>query len=69
MTALTLHIDGMSCGHCLNAVNRALAQAPGVQLRSVQMGRAELEFDPAQTDPAAIVAAVGEAGYRATVAP
>jgi len=30
MTNLTLRIDGMSCGHCMNAVNRALAGLPGV---------------------------------------
>lgn len=69
MTSLTLHIDGMSCGHCLNTVNKALARAPGVRLKTLQMGRAELEFDPAVTDLAAIVAVVDDAGYRATPAP
>ena len=54
MTSLTLHISGMSCGHCLNAVRNALTGAVGVELRSVQMGRAEL---------------VTDAGYAATPAP
>ena len=35
MRHLTLHIEGMSCGHCLNAVNRALAGLPGVEIESV----------------------------------
>ena len=48
---LTLYIDGMSCGHCLNAVNRALAAAPGVEVGSVQMGRAQLRYDASVTDP------------------
>ncbi|MDX2193916.1 MAG: heavy-metal-associated domain-containing protein [Gemmatimonadales bacterium] len=69
MTPLTLHIDGMSCGHCLNAVNRVLSALPGVRLGSVQMGRAELEFDPASTSAEAIAAAVTDEGYRATPGP
>jgi copper chaperone len=63
---LTLYIDGMSCGHCLNAVNRALAELPGVTVESVRMGRAELQYDEQQLDPARIEAAVADAGYRAT---
>jgi copper chaperone CopZ len=68
MTRLTLHIEGMSCGHCLNAVNHALAAVPGVTVGSVRMGRAELEYDEQSTSAAQIEAAVSEAGYRATSA-
>lgn len=66
MQHLTLHIEGMSCGHCLNAVNRALTEVPGVEVESVRMGRAELRYDDRRTDPARIEAAVADAGYRAT---
>jgi copper chaperone len=69
MTAMTLHISGMSCGHCLNAVRNALSAAPGVQLRSVQMGRADVDYDPAVTTPERIREVVAEAGYDATPAP
>ena len=65
MQDLILRIEGMSCGHCLNAVNQALNGHPGVRLGSVQMGRAELQFDPTITDPDRIVAAVEAAGYQA----
>jgi copper chaperone CopZ len=68
MRDLTLHIEGMSCGHCLNAVKRALEAVPGVDLRSVQMGRAEVRYDAARVSPAELEAAVAEAGYRATAA-
>jgi len=64
MKELTLHIQGMSCGHCLNAVNTALAGLPGLQLGSVQMGRAQLQYDPGVTSPEQIAAAVREAGYE-----
>ncbi|MCU0620555.1 MAG: heavy-metal-associated domain-containing protein [Gemmatimonadales bacterium] len=68
MEPLTLAISGMSCGHCLNAVRNALASAAGVALESVQMGRAELRYDPALTSPAQIQAVVADAGYDAAVA-
>lgn len=67
MQHATLHIEGMSCGHCLNAVNRALRGIPGVEVESVQMGRAELRYDEHTTTPGALKAAVADAGYRATV--
>lgn len=66
MKDLTLRIEGMSCGHCLNAVNRALRSIPGVEIGSVQMGRAELRYDESAVDPVRIAAAVTDAGYRAT---
>jgi copper chaperone CopZ len=62
-----LHINGMSCGHCLNAVNRALAEMPGVEVDTVRIGRAEVRYDQARVSPAQLEAAVAEAGYRATV--
>jgi copper chaperone CopZ len=67
MQSVTLHIEGMSCGHCLNAVNRALQSIPGVEIDSVQIGRADLRYDEQTTTPEALEAAVTEAGYRATV--
>lgn len=69
MQDLTLHIENMTCGHCLNAVNMALAALDGVQIESVKIGRAEVRFDAGKIDPARIAAAVSDVGYRATPAP
>jgi copper chaperone len=63
MSKVTLHIEGMSCGHCLNAVNRALATQPGTTIESVQIGRAIVDTTIA---PETLVAAIEDAGYRAT---
>lgn len=63
MTTLTLQIEGMSCGHCLNAVNRALAAVPGARIASVRIGRAEVEV-PDGDGGDALVTAVEEAGYH-----
>jgi copper chaperone CopZ len=67
MEKAILHIEGMSCGHCLNAVNEALRAVPGVEIEQVTMGRAEVRYDERTTDPSRLEAAVTDAGYRATV--
>lgn len=67
MRSLTLHIEGMSCGHCLKAVNQALANQPGISVGSVQLGRADLQHDEAVIGPEAVAALVTKAGYPATV--
>jgi len=69
MERAVLHIDGMSCGHCLNAVNQALARVPGVQVDSLRIGRAEVSYDGARVTPALLEAAVADAGYRAALQP
>ncbi len=69
MERLTLTIDGMSCGHCLNAVRGALAGMPGVKIETVSIGRATLEFDPAAANAAQITAVVTAAGYTAHAVP
>lgn len=66
MRQATLHIEGMSCGHCLNAVNRALTGLPGVRIDAIRIGRAEVSYDEATTDTARLEAAVTDAGYKAT---
>jgi copper chaperone len=66
---VVLHITGMTCGHCMHAVNSALASTPGVRLDSLRMGRAALSYDEQTTDPAAIERVIADAGYTATAAP
>ena len=58
----------MSCGHCLNAVNQAIATVPGARPVAVRIGRAEVEFDETLTTSEAIAEAVRAAGYPATPA-
>lgn len=63
-----LKIEGMSCQHCVSAVNEALAEVDGVErVVSVDLdsGTAEIEGD---ADTQALLAAVREEGYEATMA-
>ena len=64
---IELKITGMSCQHCARAVRDALAAVSGVaEVTAVELesGRAMVK---GQADPAALIAAVKEAGYEAEV--
>jgi len=63
----TLAIDGMSCGHCVQAVTKALSAVPGVKVTSVAVGSAVIETPDGWTTAKA-VAALEEAGYPAKAA-
>lgn len=60
----TLSIDGMSCGHCVQAVTKALSAVPGVKVRSVAVGSAVIETADGWATGRA-VNALDEAGYPA----
>ena len=66
MERLKLEIGGMTCGHCVKAVNGALAGLPGVTVERVEIGSAEVSYDPARTSEQAIVDAVADEGYEAS---
>ena len=68
MNRTTLKIDGMSCGHCVTSVRKALEGLDGVTVENVAVGSATVAFDPSVTSPDAIAGAVGEAGYEAAAA-
>lgn len=67
MQPLQIEIDGMSCGHCLARVEKALSKLEGVVPGKVLLGHAELLYDPARIAPSGIVAAIDDAGYVARV--
>jgi copper chaperone CopZ len=62
---LTLSIEGMSCGHCVQTVTKALAALPSVKVRSVAVGSAEIEATPDAANDALV--ALEGAGYQAKV--
>lgn len=68
MTRTTLKIDGMSCGHCVAAVKKALAGLDGVTVENVAVGSATVSYDPAVSSTAKITEAVSDAGYPAAPA-
>jgi copper chaperone len=65
MEHLNLKIDGMSCGHCVARVEKALRKLDGVNVNRVEIGSADLTYDPARTPFARIREALDDAGYTA----
>ncbi|MEL6610851.1 MAG: cation transporter [Bacteroidota bacterium] len=59
----TLHIDGMTCAHCIRAVESALTNRDGVEVESVEVGSATIHFDPAKTSLTELAALIEEEGY------
>lgn len=68
MESVTLEIGGMSCGHCVAAVKRALSGVPGVGEAVVTLDppRANVSFDPAKVDPKTLAKAVEEEGFSSS---
>ncbi len=63
MERVAIGISGMSCGHCVTAVQKALAAVPGVVVESVQIGTATVLIDPATGSLSAAESAIDAAGY------
>ena len=63
MVSLKIEIEGMSCGHCVGAVQRALGEVDGVIVEEVTVGSATVTYDPAKTSVDAVSKAVEKAGY------
>jgi copper chaperone CopZ len=63
MDTLTLKVPGMSCGHCEAAVTTEVSKVAGVTAVTVDLTTKDVEITGTALDRAAIVAAIGEAGY------
>lgn len=68
MERATIEIGGMSCGHCVGAVSRALQGLEGVRVEEVKIGSATVEYDPGAITPEGIEQAIREEGYEARAA-
>lgn len=66
MTAeqITLHVPGMTCGHCQAAVETELGKVAGVSAVAVDLDTKLVVVDGADLSYPALVAAVDEAGFE-----
>lgn len=60
----TVSVSGMTCGHCVSAVQNALAAMPGVEVNNVAIGSADIEYDATRTPLDRIVKAIEDEGYQ-----
>ena len=66
MMRQTLIVEGMSCNHCKNAVEKAVNSLPGIIFAEVDLAAKKLtvEFDENKSEIDQVRAAVEEAGYE-----
>ena len=64
MERMTLRIEGMSCGHCVSAVTKALGSVEGVRVEHVAIGEATVAYEPGAANETVIAEAVADEGYQ-----
>lgn len=62
MTTYSFEIDGMSCGHCVKALENAFDELDGVTSHEVKVGHATVQADSSVTAEA-LKAAIEDEGY------
>lgn len=65
---IRLKVEGMTCGHCVASVKKALERVPGAGTVEVHLDSGEATVQGG-ADPSALIGAVQGEGYRAEVMP
>jgi len=65
MESLHLTIEGMTCEHCVRAVDGRLRQTPGIEVSAVTIGSADLHYDSARMNVEQIADVIADEGYTA----
>lgn len=63
MMQVTLNVEGMSCGHCVNAVEKAVECVGGQAKVDLSSKTVQVEFDENRATLQAIKDAIEEQGY------
>lgn len=61
-----ISIEGMTCGHCVARVEKALSALPGAKGVKVDLKKNQAEMTEVSVDDEALKAAVADAGYTVT---
>ena len=66
MEKITLQVEGMSCGHCENAVQNAVRELTGIKevKADAQKKQAVVEYDSSLTTTGEIKAKIEEQGFE-----
>jgi copper chaperone CopZ len=68
MEPLHLTIEGMTCAHCVRAVEQRLRGTPGIEVEQVEIGSADLTYNADAMSVDDITTAIADEGYTAFVA-
>jgi copper chaperone len=61
----TFKIEGMTCGHCVMAVKKALTKL-NIDGSDVEVGKAVVNYDENKIDQKEIALAIANSGYKVT---
>jgi copper chaperone len=66
MEKVTLKVNGMSCNHCVNAVEGSVGKLAGVQTVKVDLkeGNVDVEFSPSEVSLNKIKETIDDQGYN-----
>jgi copper chaperone CopZ len=59
---IVLHVEGMSCGHCVSAISAAVQPLPGVTAVAVDLAAGTVTVT-GTPDPGTVTAAIEDCGY------
>lgn len=62
-------IEGMTCQHCVSAVEKRLRGTPGIEVERVAIGSADVKYNADALTVDEIADAIADEGYTAFVAP
>ena len=65
METLHLTIEGMTCDHCVRAVDGRLRRTDGVVVQNVVIGSADVSFDSSRISENDIAELIADEGYTA----
>ncbi|MDQ0199967.1 copper chaperone CopZ [Neobacillus ginsengisoli] len=65
MEKITIKANGMSCGHCVNAVEGSVSKLAGVDSVKVHLdtGNVDVEFNPSEVSLSKIKETIDDQGY------
>ncbi|MDB4882605.1 MAG: hypothetical protein JWL95_1371 [Gemmatimonadetes bacterium] len=63
MDAVHLNIEGMTCEHCVRAIDGRLRKTPGVQVDKVVVGAVDLHYDKSRITLDEISELISDEGY------
>ncbi|MGX7025980.1 copper chaperone CopZ [Vagococcus hydrophili] len=68
MTKQKIKIDGMSCGHCVGKIEKAVNELEGVEKIKVKLKEAEakIKFDETKIPLDKVMEVITELGYEAS---
>ncbi|WP_379158127.1 copper ion binding protein [Paenibacillus sp. sgz5001063] len=63
MSNATLNVEGMSCGHCVSAVEKAVSGVGATAKVDLQAKKVAVDYDENKVSLSAIKAAIEDQGY------